>query len=148
MKTAATYRRVGISAVVPGPEVAFLSAALLLCALSCRSRDDLRDALPGSWAATWSLDSATAPAVGWASMTGRIRFHPDGAAEVTAYGYDGCALAADTLHHRLIWRLKGNLLSFSDSSAVPGLEYRVLRRDGPELELLLLDEIRLRLVKQ
>ena len=124
-----------------------LMAFILFGPASCRPRHSARAILHGSWDATWTLDTT---GENWPSdmsntMCGIIHFASDGTAEVHAYGYPGCALATDTLNHRLYWKIVDDMLSFSDDPEITGLLYSISAIKPTEIELQLMEGIRLNL---
>ena len=124
-----------------------LMASLLFGPASCRPRHNAGAIFPGSWDATWTLDTT---AENWPSdlsnsMCGIIHFDADGTAEIHAYGHPGCALATDTLNHRLYWKIVDDMLSFSDDPEITGLLYSIGAMKSTEIELQLMEGIRLNL---
>lgn len=122
-------------------------ASILFGPASCRPRHSARAVFPGSWDATWTLDTTGEnwPSDLSNSMRGIIHFDTDGTADIHAYGHAGCALATDTLNHRLYWKVVDDMLSFSDDPEVTGLLYRIGVIKSTEIELQLMEGIRLNL---
>ncbi len=123
---------------------------LLLIAVACgtdRSESDAT-ALYGDWNAQWVTLPESFPGVEDVefSMNGKISFDEDSVA-IWAYGYEGCIFSEDTLRHSLEWRLSGDSLHFVNADDVSGMSYLIKSRSDTKIDLVLMGDIFLTLVK-
>ena len=106
--------------------------------------------LVGEWTAHWETtleDSLMEISEEGLRMNGRIVFKPDGTAEISAYGFKGCIFSDDTLVSDISWKLDDNVLRFMDKGDEQGLPYNIKQMTDKELQLTLLDDIRLTLTR-
>ena len=81
------------------------------------------------------------------SMTGIFRFFEDNTAQVTANGYTNCLFCSDTLTNKLTWELMDSTLIMKNLDYDFTLEYTIQNRLDKSLELVLMEDITIRLNK-
>ncbi|MFC2125396.1 hypothetical protein ACFLU5_11355 [Bacteroidota bacterium] len=120
----------------------------ILVFAGCHSRDTT--GLNGEWKAEWSMkpsDLTTDILPENLSMTGIFRFFEDNTAQVTANGYTGCLFCSDTLTNKLTWELMDSTLIMKNLDYDFTLEYTIQNRLDKSLELVLMEDITIRLNK-
>ncbi len=81
------------------------------------------------------------------NMTGLFSFFEDNTAQVTANGYSGCLFCSDTLTNKLTWELSDSTLIMKNLDYDFTLEYIVQNQQEGSFELVLMEDITIRLKK-
>ncbi len=118
----------------------------VLCMLNACQAQDKGDNLTGTWKARWEMVPPTLDAKGY-NMEGKIIFFEDYTVEITAYGYEGCVISADTIQHALQWKKSGDTLKLFNEGEESGLDYVIEKQTENEVRCRLIDDISLVLTK-
>ena len=116
----------------------------------CDQSREKEQSLIGDWSAHWEtqMDSSFSGIEGKnLHMNGKINFHPNGTVEIAAYGYNGCIFSDDTLVNTLKWQISESELRFIDEGDSQGLPYVINNFTQDQLELTLLEDIHLTLLR-
>lgn len=121
---------------------------LFLFVTGCSSKKSKNDTLIGEWNAHWETTAdESLPGIDGDNlkMNGDIKFMNNGKVEISAYGFDGCIFSDDTLKNTLNWKLDDTVLRFIDNGDEHGLPYTINKFTNNELQLTLLEDIKLTL---
>lgn len=121
---------------------------LCLFVLSSCSKKSPQEMILGAWQAQWETN-----AKGVTSnikpenlrMNGKVIFKDDGWVDISAFGYKGCIFSEDTITNSLRWELGDHELKLIDKGDDQGLAYQVVHFEEHELQLTLLEDIKLTL---
>ena len=126
---------------------------IVLTGISTTGCDQSREneqSLIGKWNAHWEtqMDSSFSGIEGKnLHMNGKINFHQNGTVEIAAYGYNGCIFSDDTLINTLKWKISDSELRFIDEGDSQGLPYVINNFTSDQLDLTLLEDIHLTLLR-
>jgi hypothetical protein len=133
----------------------FIKFSLLITGIyffSCERRNENKEnLLVGSWEAVWETDSAGFPEQvnrNDCRMRGKVAFSSDGLAEIRAYGFEGCVFMTDTMTNSLQWKVNGDTLHLLSEGDSYGLPYRINYVTNDQMQLQLLEDIKLTLQKE
>ena len=122
---------------------------IILIMVGCQLEDNTE--LKGEWVAVWTMNPSdlteNIPPENL-TMSGVFRFLEDNTANVTAYGYTGCLFCSATLTNKLTWELQDSTLIMKNLDFDFTLEYSVRNHKRKSLELVLMEDITIRLNKK
>ena len=127
-----------------------LVTMIMVSMVACDSHTSKESQLIGEWRAHWETSAqGHLPKIhsNNLSMNGLVKFMDNGQVEVSAYGYKGCIFSDDTLKEMLHWKLDDSVLRFIDSGNENGLPYEIRKFSNTEMQLTLLEDINLTLLR-
>ncbi|MEM7548076.1 MAG: hypothetical protein AAF363_00270 [Bacteroidota bacterium] len=106
----------------------------------------------GKWKALWTTDPSGYPEnlseTKKFTMNGEIEFNEDGKITINAYGYEDCIFSSDTMNHTLNWKIQGDTMNFFSGEDPYGIPYQIQKLESNNVELLLMEDIKLSLTKK
>lgn len=127
-----------------------LMSIIFFLLYGCDIKKSKQQEIVGEWQASWetTADDQIPGSVGDnLKMNGLVNFMEDGKVEISAFGYEGCIFSSDTLKNTLNWKLDDTVLRFMDSGDEHGLPYTINKFTSNELQLTLLQDINLTLLR-
>ncbi len=128
--------------------ILFLTGIVTFLSTSCT--DDQQNKLVGSWKAHWETDfdnSQHSFNINNLTMDGTIRFYENGNVDISAFGYQGCIFTNDTLHSSLKWVINNDILHMNNGEDTYAIAYTITDFSADRLQLTLLDDIKLTLIR-
>ncbi|XOV92509.1 MAG: hypothetical protein ACFHWX_20175 [Bacteroidota bacterium] len=95
----------------------------------------------GTWKAVWETDPSGYPGISDQldfTMSGIFQIESD-SLTIEGYGYKGCIFSEDTIHHKLVWKIKNDSLLLFNEPGTPGLVYKIVESKNDMLKLQLED---------
>lgn len=114
----------------------------------CQSEKKPLDSFTGAWNAHWTVedtDELSDLDSSLLRMNGQLVFSPDGKVEISAFGFDGCIFSEDTAKEVLDWKLDDLKLTLIDEGDDHGISYVITSLTNNEIDLVLLNDIHLKL---
>lgn len=103
----------------------------------------------GNWNATWITSPASfenVPDVTSFEMNGYFLFQGD-SVTITANGFEGCIFGIDTITHSQKWLVSNDSLHLIGENGIRGISYKITDKTSSSLNLLLMNDIFLKLKK-
>ncbi|MBV6642815.1 MAG: hypothetical protein KI791_19010 [Cyclobacteriaceae bacterium] len=115
--------------------------AVVLATQACSTTSSGDQGFQGNWKAIWETDPAGYPGLSDKldfTMGGRFLIEGD-SITIEGYGYKGCIFTEDTIHHKLIWKIRNDSLMLYNDAQTPGLTYRIIQSGEGQIKLQLED---------
>jgi hypothetical protein len=128
--------------------ILFLTGIVTFLSTSCT--DDQQNHLVGSWKAHWETDfdnSRRSFNTNDLKMDGTMCFYENGDVDISAFGYQGCIFTNDTLHNTLRWIINNDIVHMIDGDDAYEMVYNITDFSADRLQLTLLDDIKLTLIR-
>lgn len=107
--------------------------------------------ITGRWNARWELMDKGLQELFTSEesiMHGELYFNDDQSVDIRAYGFRGCAFTSDTSENRLSYHLNDTLLKMINDDREVVFTYVIREKRKDYMDLSLMDDIRLILVRQ
>jgi len=130
------------------PTYSILLAVITFHFAGCQSEMKSFDNFTGAWNAHWAVedtDELSDLDSSLLRMNGKLVFSPDGKVEISAFGFDGCIFSEDTAREVLDWKSDNLELTLIDEGNDHGISYTITSLTKNEIDLVLLNDIHLKL---